>query len=80
MECPLCQLPFAGFQESEQAPRILIACGHSLCTSCTSSGFALHGKIDCPVCVRETVLPTDLKGLPINVSLMRLLAERSDGS
>ena len=40
----------------------------------------MNGKIDCPVCTRETTLPTGLKGLPVNVSLVHLLAERSDCS
>ena len=37
MDCPSC---FANFSQDENEPRILIACGHSVCSQCLNSELA----------------------------------------
>lgn len=67
MDCPECKKEF---DESSNLPRILTACGHTLCESCLKLRFKKK-SVSCPQCSILTPVST-LNTLPTNLALIQL--------
>ena len=71
----ICQ--FCGFKYNvgERIPRILVHCGHTLCTSCISE---LHhqDRVRCPIC-RKLIKQLDSAArLPLNINILYEIVEK----
>lgn len=67
MDCPECKLEF---DETSHLPRILTACGHTICDSCLKSRYKKKNII-CPQCSITTIAQS-LNILPSNLALLQL--------
>ena len=66
LKCPLCNLFYNSF---ENIPKILVICGHSICSKCLQSYINLNKKLICPIDNCEY----DIKKIeifPINLTLL----------
>lgn len=80
MECTSCLSPF---DSGEHLPKILIKCGHTLCTSCIRSqlpfesgdedAVELADSAGCPECGTLFPLSIALKEYPVNLALVALV-------
>jgi len=67
MECFKCHLPY---NDNENCPRLLIACGHSLCQTCLHKAFS-QSTVVCPEC--QTVnKASQLSDFPKNLALLHI--------
>ena len=77
MDCSNC---FLAFQHQFNLPRILISCGHSVCTECVIE-ITLNGDLACPDCQapwednKEAIENQELfnRLFPVNVALLNLI-------
>ena len=75
--CPLCQ---KNYDLAMQAPRILIHCGHTLCTSCLYLFFK-DQRIRCPLCLKLVKRIRLIETLPLNhKSFENLIRKLPSGS
>ncbi|KHJ81552.1 zinc finger, C3HC4 type [Oesophagostomum dentatum] len=67
--CRICLEPFSAVSATANPPRLL-GCGHSFCSTCTDSLYAVSGYlVQCPVCrsrLSSRVVP------PVNFQLLGL--------
>ena len=72
LKCPLCKV---NFNQSENLPRLLINCGHTLCSKCISQSLTLNNNtITCPEdsSTYENVTNIDVS-FPKNIYLLKLI-------
>ena len=67
--CPVCDL---NFDLASRAPRILIHCGHTVCTACLYLFFK-DQRIRCPLCSKIIKRLRFLEILPLNHQIYHLL-------
>ncbi len=67
MECPKCK---HSYNDSDNIPRILIKCGHTLCQECIKSLF-LESSIICPECKIKNEAPS-ISSFPKNLALIHM--------
>ena len=72
--CPLCQKKY---DLSMKAPRILIHCGHTLCTSCLYLFFK-DQRIRCPLCLKLVKRIRLIETLPLNHKSFEILINKID--
>ena len=70
--CPLCQ---KNYDLGIRAPRILIHCGHTLCTSCLYLFFK-DQRIRCPLCLKLVKRIRLIETLPLNHKSFEILAQK----
>ena len=71
----ICQFCGMKYNVGERIPRILVHCGHTLCTSCLSE---LHhqDRIRCPIC-RKLIKNLDSpERLPLNINILFEIVEK----
>ena len=68
-KCPICNNQY---DEEIRIPRILLNCGHTICSSCISSSENSHTSLKCPEDNTE-YQNISLSSFPINKALLRLL-------
>ena len=73
----ICQ--FCGFKYNvgERIPRILVHCGHTLCTSCIQQ---LHHKdrVRCPICRKLVKNLESAERLPLNINILFEIVEKDE--
>ena len=71
----ICQ--FCGFKYNvgERIPRILVHCGHTLCTNCISE---LHhqDRVRCPICRKLIKQLDSAERLPLNINILYEVVEK----
>ena len=73
-KCPLCNQQY---DEEIRIPRILLNCGHTICSTCISSSENSNSVIKCPEDNTE-YQNISLSSFPINKALIRLLHKISE--
>lgn len=70
--CHFCGLKY---NVGERIPRILVHCGHTLCTSCISQ---LHHKqrVRCPICRKLIKQLESAERLPLNINILYEVVEK----
>lgn len=71
--CPVCEL---NYDLASRAPRILIHCGHTVCTACLYLFFK-DQKIRCPLCSKIIKRLRFLEILPLNHQIFQILASQN---
>ena len=74
-KCPLCKQIY---DEDVRIPRILLNCGHTICSSCISNCLNTSSILKCPEDQTEYPNITSLSSFPINKALIKLLHKISD--
>ena len=71
----ICQFCALKYNVGERIPRILVHCGHTLCTTCIQS---LHHKdrVRCPVCRKLVKNLETVERLPLNIDILYEVVER----
>ena len=72
--CPLCKQQY---DEDIRVPRILLNCGHTICSSCITSSINSSIELKCPEDNTE-YKDISLSSFPINKALIRLLQKISE--
>ena len=72
MECPECKQEF---DEEIKIPRILTACGHTICETCLKTRYKKKNII-CPQC-SVTTIASNLSVLPSNLALIQLKQKKN---
>ena len=70
IKCPLCKQLY---NEDIRIPRILLNCGHSICTNCISNSIKASSILKCPEDSTEYPNITSVSSFPINKALMKLV-------
>eukprot|EP01016_Furgasonia_blochmanni_P034020 TRINITY_DN3622_c0_g1_i3.p2 TRINITY_DN3622_c0_g1~~TRINITY_DN3622_c0_g1_i3.p2 ORF type:complete len:254 (+),score=40.50 TRINITY_DN3622_c0_g1_i3:192-953(+) len=70
-QCLLCK---ADFNLTSRVPRILVHCGHTLCTSCLKN-FYKNFRVRCPLCLKLIKNLDSIEKLPVNHTIYQRLAE-----
>ena len=70
----ICQICGNKFNVGERIPRILVNCGHTLCTKCLSS-IHKHGKIRCTICGKLMKGLENAERLPLNLNILHEIVE-----
>lgn len=74
MNCPACK---TRYNESQNVPRLLVFCGHSLCEPCLKAGISKEGKAKCMECGKsEASSSHELSGYPKNLALLDLHSKK----
>ena len=73
-KCPLCKNQY---DEETRIPRILLNCGHSICSLCISKFNETQTSLKCPEDNTE-YQNISLSSFPINKALIRLLHKISE--
>lgn len=70
----ICQICGNHFNVGERIPRILVNCGHTLCTKCLTS---IHkgGKVRCPICNKLMKNLETIERLPLNINILNEIVE-----
>ena len=66
LKCPLCNIFYNSF---ENIPKILIICGHSICSKCFQSSINFNKKLICPIDNCEYDIKK-IENFPINLALL----------
>jgi len=74
-KCPLCKQIY---DEDVRTPRILLNCGHTICSSCISNSLNISSILKCPEDQTEYPNISSLSSFPINKALIKLLHKISD--
>ena len=74
-KCPLCKQIY---DEDVRIPRILLNCGHTICSSCISNCLNTSSILKCPEDQTEYPDISSLSSFPINKALIKLLHKISD--
>ena len=73
--CVLCK---EDYDFSEKIPRILVHCGHTICTQCLRN-FHKNRRIRCPLCLKLIKNIDTLDRLPVNHTIFsKMMEERKD--
>ena len=72
-QCPLCK---HDYDLSLHAPRILVNCGHTLCTECLYMFFK-DQKIKCPLCTKFVKRLRAVEVLPLNHTIFHRLSKNT---
>lgn len=70
--CPLCKIPY---DSQEHTPRILLNCGHTICSTCIQLSISSNTPLKCPEDSTEYSSTLSLSQFPINQSLLKLLTK-----
>ena len=76
-KCPSCKLLY---NEDIRIPRILLNCGHTICSHCISNSINSSTILKCPEDLTEYPNITALSSFPINKALMKLLHKISENN
>ena len=74
-KCPLCKILY---NEDNRIPRILLNCGHTICSSCILNSINSSAILKCPEDSTEYENISSLESFPINKALIKLLHKISD--
>lgn len=74
-KCPLCKQTY---DENARIPRILLNCGHTICSNCISNFLNTSSILKCPEDQTEYPNILSLSSFPINKALIKLLHKISD--
>ena len=74
-KCPLCKILY---NEDNRIPRILLKCGHTICSSCILNSINSSAILKCPEDSTEYENISSLESFPINKALIKLLHKISD--
>lgn len=71
----ICQFCGLKYNVGERIPRILVHCGHTLCTSCIQQ---LHHKnrVRCPICRKLVKQLESAERLPLNINILYEVVEK----
>ena len=71
----ICQFCGLKYNVGERIPRILVHCGHTLCTSCIQQ---LHHKdrVRCPICRKLIKGLESAERLPLNINILYEVVEK----
>ena len=71
----ICQFCGLKYNVGERIPRILVHCGHTLCTNCISQ---LHRKdrVRCPICRKLIKQLESAERLPLNINILYEVVEK----
>lgn len=71
----ICQFCGLRYNVGERIPRILVHCGHTLCTSCIQ---ALHhnNRVRCPICRKLVKQLESAERLPLNINILYEVVEK----
>lgn len=73
--CVLCK---QDFNFTERIPRILVHCGHTICTACLKN-FHKNRRVRCPLCLKLVKNIETLDRLPVNHTIFnKMMDERKD--
>ncbi|CAK83231.1 unnamed protein product (macronuclear) [Paramecium tetraurelia] len=70
-QCLLCK---QDYNIKDRLPRILIHCGHTICTQCLSN-FYRNRRVRCPLCLKLVKHLDSIERLPINHTIFTKMAE-----
>ena len=76
-KCPSCKQLY---NEDIRVPRILLNCGHTICSNCISSSINSPSILKCPEDLTEYPNISSLSSFPINKALMKLLHKISENN
>ncbi len=76
-KCPSCKLLY---NEDIRIPRILLNCGHTICSNCISNSINSSTILKCPEDLTEYPNINALSSFPINKALMKLLHKISENN
>jgi hypothetical protein len=73
----ICQ--FCGFKYNvgERIPRILVHCGHTLCTNCISE-LHHHDRVRCPICRKLIKALESAERLPLNINILYEVVDKDE--
>ena len=74
-KCPLCKQLY---NEDIRIPRILLNCGHTICSNCISNHINTSSILKCPEDSTEYQNISSLTSFPINKALLKLLHKISE--
>ena len=74
-KCPLCKQLY---NEDIRIPRILLNCGHTICTNCISNNINTSSILKCPEDSTEYPNITFVSCFPVNKALMKLVHKISE--
>ncbi len=71
----ICQFCGCKYNVGERIPRILVHCGHTLCTSCIQH---LHhnNRVRCPICRKLVKQLESAERLPLNINILYEVVEK----
>merc|ERR1719284_2135404 len=71
----ICQFCAKRYNVGERIPRILVHCGHTLCTSCIQQ---LHhqDRVRCPICRKLIKQLDSAERLPLNINILYEVVEK----
>ena len=71
----ICQFCALKYNVGERIPRILVHCGHTLCTNCIQQ---LHHKdrVRCPICRKLIKQLESAERLPLNINILYEVVEK----
>ena len=71
----ICQFCGLKYNVGERIPRILVHCGHTLCTSCIQT---LHhnNRVRCPICRKLVKQLESAERLPLNINILYEVVEK----
>lgn len=71
----ICQFCGLRYNVGERIPRILVHCGHTLCTSCIQT---LHhnNRVRCPICRKLVKQLEGAERLPLNINILYEVVEK----
>ena len=71
----ICQFCAMKYNVGERIPRILVHCGHTLCTNCIQQ---LHHKdrVRCPICRKLIKQLESAERLPLNINILYEIVEK----
>ena len=74
LKCPLCK---AAYNEEENLPRLLINCGHTLCSKCLNE--TLSANNNCITCQEDNTKYENvtINSFPKNITLIKLIQKTS---
>ena len=75
--CPSCK---QFYNEDIRIPRILLNCGHTICSNCISNSINSSSILKCPEDLTEYQNVSALSSFPINKTLMKLLHKISENN
>lgn len=75
--CPSCK---QFYNEDIRIPRILLNCGHTICSNCISNSINSSSILKCPEDLTEYQNVSALSSFPINKALMKLLHKISENN
>ena len=73
----ICQFCGLKYNVGERIPRILVHCGHTLCTNCISE-LHHHDRVRCPICRKLIKHLESAERLPLNINILYEIVEKDN--